>query len=95
MFQFSQRDVKESDFLGLQYLYKTGYDPRAAVEFLKKVQATGGDRSKQQSTSSNTHPPAEERVQLMQNNIELALPARANNILNTPEFDAIKMRLAQ
>jgi predicted Zn-dependent protease len=31
--------VREADTLGVQYLYKTGYDPRAAIRFLQKVQA--------------------------------------------------------
>lgn len=31
--------VREADTLGVQYLYKTGYDPRAAIRFLQRVQA--------------------------------------------------------
>jgi len=94
MFQFSRSSVNESDFLGLQYLYKSGYEPQAAVTFLKKVEAAE-DRSQQPSALLNTHPPAKDRIKSTQKNIEAVLPSRANNVLNTPEFDAVKIRLAQ
>jgi predicted Zn-dependent protease len=37
--QFSRKDEAEADYLGLQYLYNTGYDPGAAVSFFEKLQA--------------------------------------------------------
>jgi Zn-dependent protease with chaperone function len=37
--QFSRSAETEADFLGLQYVYKTGYDPTAFVSFFEKIQA--------------------------------------------------------
>src|SRR5207253_9355883 len=37
--QFSRKAEAEADYLGVQYLYKTGYDPGAAVSFFEKLQA--------------------------------------------------------
>src|SRR3989442_1757782 len=36
---FSRGFEKEADFLGLQYLYKSGYDPGAFVDFFEKIQS--------------------------------------------------------
>ena len=36
---FSRGFEKEADFLGLQYLYKSGYDPTAFVDFFEKIQS--------------------------------------------------------
>ena len=34
--QFSRSAETEADYLGLEYMYKTGYDPTAFVSFLKR-----------------------------------------------------------
>ena len=37
--QFTKGFEKEADYLGLQYLYKAGYDPTSFVDFFEKVQS--------------------------------------------------------
>lgn len=37
--KFSRDDEREADYLGLQYMYKAGYDPNAFVSFFEKIEA--------------------------------------------------------
>jgi len=90
--EFSRAAVKEADFLGLEYLFLAGYDPQAAVRFLRKLEETEASRPKQ-SGLFTTHPPTAERINLVEKWIKLLLPPRERNILNTPEFDAIRLRV--
>jgi predicted Zn-dependent protease len=92
MFRFSRDAVKEADFLGLEYMYQAGYDPQAAVSFLRKLEALEASAPKQ-SSLFNTHPPATDRIKATEKNIKLVLPTRTNYTINTAEFDTIKARV--
>jgi predicted Zn-dependent protease len=91
--RFSRKDEAEADFLGLQYMYKAGYDPNAFVAFFEKVEA---DEKKQPGTIPkifDTHPPTPERIEAAQQEIATILPARTEYIETTSEFDQVKARL--
>jgi beta-barrel assembly-enhancing protease len=91
--KFSRGDEAEADFLGLQYMYKAGYDPNSFVSFFEKVQA---DEKKQPGTIPkvfSTHPPTPDRIEAIQKEIATILPARDQYIVSTSEFDTIKARM--
>jgi predicted Zn-dependent protease len=91
--RFSRRDEAEADFLGTQYMWKAGYDPNAFVAFFEKVEA---DEKKQPGTIPkifDTHPPTPERIEAVQQEIATILPARAEYIETTSDFDQVKARL--
>src|ERR1700681_1546480 len=91
--KFSRADEKEADYLGLQYMYKAGYDPNAFVAFFEKVQA---DEKKQPGTSPKVfsrHPPTPDRIEAGQKEIATIRPARDQYIVTSSEFDSVKQRL--
>jgi predicted Zn-dependent protease len=93
--EFSRDHEAEADYLGLQYLYKTGYDPGAAVSFFEKLQARETAKPGTISKMFRTHPPTEDRITKTKSNIELILPEKEQYVVTTSEFDTIKMRLAE
>jgi len=91
--QFSREHEREADYLGLEYMYKAGYDPNAFVTFFEKIEA---DEKHQPGTIPkvfSTHPPTPERVVAIQKEIGEVLPARDQYIVSTSEFDTVKARL--
>jgi len=91
--QFTRTDEKEADYLGLEYMYKAGYDPNAFVAFFEKV---ASDEKKQPGTIPkifSTHPPTPDRIEASQKEIATVLPQRAEYIVTTSEFDVVKHRL--
>lgn len=91
--KFSRDAEREADYLGLQYMYKAGYDPNAFVSFFEKVEA---DEKKQPGTipkAFSSHPPTADRIEAIQKEIATILPARDQYIVTTSEFDSVKRRL--
>jgi len=93
--KFTRDAEREADFLGLQYMYKTGYDPNAYIAFFEKVQAQEKKRPGSIPKIFSSHPPSGERIQNTQNEIASVLPARDEYIVSTSEFDYVKERLRQ
>jgi len=90
---FSRKAETEADFLGLQYMYKTGYDPTAFISFFEKIQAQEKKKPGKLAKAFSTHPPTGDRIEKSQANIASILPERDQYVINTSEFDKIKSRL--
>ncbi len=92
--KFNRDAEREADYLGLQYMYKAGYDPNSFVTFFEKVEA---DEKKHPGTIPkvfSTHPPTPDRIEATQKEIAALLPSRDDYIVTTSEFDVVKKRLA-
>jgi len=91
--KFTRDAEREADFLGLQYMYKAGYDPNAFVSFFEKIEAEERRHPGSIPKVFSTHPPTPDRVQKAQEEITTILPARDEYVVTTSEFDLVKSRL--
>jgi beta-barrel assembly-enhancing protease len=91
--KFSRDSEREADFLGLQYMYKAGYDPNSYITFFEHIQADEKRRPGTIPKVFSTHPPTPERIANAQKEIARILPARPEYIVTTSDFENIKERL--
>jgi predicted Zn-dependent protease len=92
--KFSRNFEAEADYLGLQYMYKAGYDPQAFISFFEKVQAEEKKKPGTLSKAFSTHPQTPDRIAKSQEEIAQILPPRPQYEVTTSEFEDVKSRLA-
>lgn len=91
---FSRAFEAEADYLGIEYMYRAGYDPSAFVSFFEKIQAMEKKKPGTLSKAFDTHPQTPDRIGKSQDEIRKILPTKAEYIVTTSEFDDVKARLA-
>ena len=87
---FSRGFEKEADFLGLQYLYKTGYDPTAFVDFFEKIQSMEKKKPGSVAKVFSTHPMTDDRISSAQGETRKILTSKPEYVVNTSEFADVK-----
>jgi beta-barrel assembly-enhancing protease len=92
--KFSRGFEAEADYLGIEYMYRAGYDPSAFVSFFEKVQAMEKKKPGTLAKAFDTHPQNADRIQKSQDEIRKILPAKQQYVVTTSEFDEVKARLA-
>jgi beta-barrel assembly-enhancing protease len=90
---FSRGYEQAADTLGLQYMYKAGYDPTAFVDFFEKVQSQEKRKPGTMSKVFSTHPPTDDRIKVAQKNIQEYLKAKPEYVVSTSEFVDVKARV--
>jgi beta-barrel assembly-enhancing protease len=92
--KFSRGFEAEADYLGVEYMYRAGYDPSAFVSFFEKLQAMEKKKPGTISKAFETHPQTADRIEKSQEEIRKILPSKQQYIVTTSEFDEVKARLA-
>ena len=92
--KFSRGFEAEADYLGIQYMYKAGYDPNEFVNFFEKIQAQEKKKPGSMAKVFADHPQTPDRIAKSQEEIATILPAKDQYIETTSEFSEIKARLA-
>ncbi len=91
--QFSRAFESEADMLGLEYMYKAGYDPTAFVDFFEKIETLEKKKPGTMAKVFSTHPLTDDRIRAAQKNIETILKSKPEYVVTTSEFNDVKSRL--
>jgi hypothetical protein len=92
---FSREFEAQADYLGVQYMYRAGYDPQAFITFFEKIQALEKRKPGAVAKVFADHPQTPDRILHSQEEIARILPPRDEYTVTTSEFDDVKARLAR
>jgi predicted Zn-dependent protease len=90
---FSRGFESEADMLGLQYMYKAGYDPTASIDLFERMLSLEKRKPGIIAKVFNTHPMTGDRIAKTQKNIDQMLPGRPEFVVTTSEFNEVRERL--
>jgi hypothetical protein len=93
--EFSREFESEADWLGLQYMYKAGYDPQAFIQFFEKIDALEKHKPGTLAKVFADHPQTPDRIVRSEEEIATIMPPKPDYVVTTSEFDDIKTRLAR
>jgi len=93
--KFSRNMETEADLLGLQYMYKSGYDPTEFVSFFERIQTLEKSKPGAVSKLFSTHPMTGDRIRAAQKTIQQDLKAEPRYVVDTSEFHDVRTRLME
>lgn len=93
--KFSRGFEQEADLLGLQYLYKAGYDPAAFVDFFERMEALEKKKPGTVSELFRSHPNISSRIKNTQKNVQELLQQQPQYVVTTSEFRDLNAYLAR
>jgi beta-barrel assembly-enhancing protease len=93
--KFSRAFEEEADLLGLQYMYKAGYDPTAFIDFFEKLEAAEKRKPGTVSKIFGSHPSVATRIKVTQRNVQELLRQQPQYVVTTSEFRDVRRYLQQ
>jgi predicted Zn-dependent protease len=93
--RFSRGMERQADRLGLEYMYKAGYDPTAFIDFFERIQTMEKRKPGTISKIFASQPPTDDRVRRAQKEIQEGLQPLREYVVDTSEFQRMKSRLAR
>ena len=93
MLKFSREFEEQADFLGVQYMYKAGYDPASMVQFFERLKALQKKNRNFLARAFSSHPMTQSRIKAVQKVIDRILPERPEYAVSTSEFDTVRARV--
>jgi predicted Zn-dependent protease len=93
--EFSREFEAQADYLGIQYMYRAGYDPQAFVTFFEKIENLEKQKPGIVAKVFEDHPQTPDRIEHSEEEIATILPPRDQYLVTTSEFNDVKARLAR
>ncbi|MFP5228274.1 MAG: M48 family metallopeptidase, partial [Acidobacteriota bacterium] len=93
--QFSRDFEAQADYLGVQYMYRAGYDPQAFVTFFEKIENLEKQKPGVVAKVFENHPQTPDRIEHSEEEIAKILPPKDEYLVTTSEFNDVKARLAR
>ena len=93
--EFSREFESQADYLGVQYMYRAGYDPQAFVTFFEKIQNLEKQKPGVVAKVFENHPQTPDRIEHSEEEIAKILPPKDEYLVTTSEFNDVKSRLAR
>ena len=90
---FSRTFEGEADLLGLEYMYKAGYDPTASIDIFERIESLEKRQPGTVAKVFSTHPMTADRIRTAQKNINEILPNKPEYVVNTSEFNEMRGRV--
>jgi predicted Zn-dependent protease len=90
---FTREFESEADMLGLEYMYKAGYDPNGFVEMFERLESMEKRKPGTISKAFSSHPPTGDRIVKVQEMISKYLKEKPEYVVTTSEFDDVRGRL--
>jgi predicted Zn-dependent protease len=91
--KFSREDESQADFLGLQYMWKAGYDPNAFLGMFAKIVEESRRQPGSVAGVFMDHPPTQDRIINAEKEIKTILPSRSEYLVSDSEFQNIQEQL--
>jgi predicted Zn-dependent protease len=91
--KFSREFESEADMLGLQYMYKAGYDPNGFVDMFERLESMEKRKPGTISKMFTSHPPTGDRIVKVQEITAKYLKEKPEYVVTTSEFDDVRDRL--
>jgi beta-barrel assembly-enhancing protease len=93
--EFSREFESQADYLGVQYMYRAGYDPQAFITFFEKIENLEKTKPGIVAKVFEDHPPTPDRIVHAEQEIAEILPPKDQYLVTTSEFNDVKARLAR
>ncbi len=94
MMSYSRSMESQADYLGVDTMYRAGYNPQGMVTFFGKLQSLERQSPNSISKYFSSHPLTSERITTVQNEIK-TMPPREWAPENSSEFQRIKNKVGQ